>query len=93
MPQSIKDHILNKCKNETVKVTLIEEGTNKLLGNLEFDSEGFSKTTEEKVNIVGYIERLIKHSKRVIIIKLNDVPLDEVGPALLTNDAGRQVPV
>lgn len=84
MPQSIQEYILQKCKDGKGKVTLQDPVTHVFIGGLEFDNDGFSKTIDEKVYIVGYIERLLTFSRSDVIILVDNEALDQMSPKLLT---------
>lgn len=92
MPERIQQYILDQCKEGKGIVELRDQA--KIVGRLEFDSKGMSKTIDEQVSIVNYIERILTYSRKDVIIFFNNEQLDMLNiPKLLENksDAGRQV--
>lgn len=93
IPDIVKEYILNKCKNgKGVQVTLVDPATKRLVGKLEFDENGFSRTLTEQVGVIGYIQRLLTFSRKDVMIFVDEESLDKIPPLLNNNtDAGRQV--
>jgi hypothetical protein len=75
IPEKVQKQILHQCK-EKCTLTLVEN--NNIVGKLEFDSEGMSKTVEQQFSLIGYLERLYKYSKANVQVNINDIPLDKL---------------
>jgi hypothetical protein len=83
MPDDIQLYILLQCKAGNGIVELKDEH-GKLKGRLEFDVNGRSKTIEDQVFIVNYIERLLTYCRKDVIIFFNEEKLDMLNiPKLL----------
>jgi hypothetical protein len=77
MPQNIQSYILNNCKiGKLVVKTIKADG--RVIGLLEFDEEGYTKTLTDKIFVVGYINRLVKYGKGDLKIFINDILLDQL---------------
>jgi hypothetical protein len=84
LPEFVKSFIEVRLKKGDIKViTKDVNGTG--YSELEFDSEGYTKTLTEKAHIYGYIKRLLKFCKKDIIIYIDDMKLDHI-PFMLTYD-------
>ena len=77
MPANVESYILNKCK-EGKGILTLKDANNNIIGSLEFDEEGRSKTLTEKFSVVGYINRLVKYSKKDIRVEIDGTLIDRL---------------
>lgn len=92
IPESIQLVILNKCKSGKGILELREPSTQQMIGRLEFDEDGLSRTITSQVSIIGYIERMLTFARKDVIILVDEIPLDQLNTQVdlieHKNDAG-----
>lgn len=87
MPEYIQQYILNQCQQGKGIVELRNQA--RVTNRLEFDTNGMSKTIDEQVSIVNYIERILTYSRKDVMIYVNNERLDELSiPRLLNKENG-----